>query len=303
MADSFKYHNRDISWLSFNNRVLEEAKDTRLPIYERLKFLAIYSSNLDEFYKVRVALTRKLVKSGFESNNQNDPKPEDLLSEIYKVVDRQQNEFGKILWDELLVKLKKHSIILINNLKFSRGHKDFIANYFFEKVLPTLKPVLLNNGKVQPFLKDNQIYFAIKLSAIEYQKDSGRNYYYAIVNIPSNSLPRFIELPAIDETHYIAFLDDIVKQNLHILFPGYKIHASYSIKISRDADLDIHDEFSGDLIQKITDSLKQRDSGVPSRFLYDSSIPRKFSPIFLLAKIVFYPNNIKCLMILQWQES
>ena len=272
------YFNRDISWLSFNSRVLDEARDKHLPLYERLKFLAIYSSNLDEFYKVRVASYRRLLKQ-----SRKDPKIKSsdlsrVLSEILSVVDRQQTEFGRIFWKELVPELRENNIRLVQNRQLSNSHSEFINRFFFEEVIPCLQPILLLKDKISPFLKDGAIYLAVKMCKKSTKPDAGKKKKarYAIVNIPTDQLPRFIELPVSKGRHTIIFLEDIVKMNLDALFPGYMIDSSYSIKISRDADLDIEDEFTGDLAEKISRSLVKRKTGVPARFLYDSSIPDSF---------------------------
>jgi len=274
----FQYINRDISWLSFNRRVLEEASDKGLPLYERLKFLAIYSSNLDEFYRVRVASYRRM--PGFTGNRQGEKQsnPAEVLRSILKEVDRQQKEFGHIFWKELVPELRKNNIILIQNRRLSKVHRDYIHRYFYEEVIPYLQPILLLKNQISPFLCDSAIYLAIKLYRKSSQADSSKKKRarYAIVNIPTDRLPRFIELPSLKERSSIIFLDDLIKMNLETLFPGYTINSCFSIKLSRDADLDIEDEFSGDLAEKIQRSLVKRKTGIPSRFLYDQSIPDSF---------------------------
>ncbi|HEC41544.1 MAG TPA: polyphosphate kinase 1 [Bacteroides sp.] len=270
MMKTNKFINRDISWLSFNGRVLDEAKDSSLPLYERLKFLAIYSSNLDEFYKVRVAAYRR---SDTEEGTTS------ILKRILTIVDKQQNEFGSVFWNELVPELRKNKIILRQNERLSKSRKEFIERFFYQEVIPYLNPILLVKGKILPFLQDDSIYLAVKLIR---KSDPGREVNtkrmarYAIVNIPSDRLPRFIELPVYNGENCVMFLDDIVRMNFDAIFPGYDVESSYSIKMSRDADLGIEDEFTGDLAVKISDSLVRRKTGVPSRFLYDSDIPESF---------------------------
>lgn len=275
--------NRDLSWLSFNGRVLDEACDKSLPLYERLKFLAIYSSNLDEFYKVRVASYGKMLKQSKDTREDRLNDPGAVMLKILSIVDHQQNEFGRIFWKELVPELKKNNITLVQNQRLSRLHRDFIDRFFHEEVIPYLQPILLLSDKVSPFLQDGAIYLAIKLYKKRVPADPAKKKRarYALVNIPGEQLPRFIELPGVKERHSIVFLDDIVKMNLDTLFPGYQIDSSYSIKISRDADLDIEDEFSGDLAEKISRSLVKRKTGVPSRFLYDARIPESFLKLLL----------------------
>ena len=152
MKTEGKYINRDLSWLSFNSRVLDEARDKHLPLYERLKFLAIYSSNLDEFYKVRVASYRR----------EKHPDPAAILSDILRLVDQQQNEFGRIFWKELVPELNRNNIHLVQNRHLTKSHKEYISRYFYEDIIPHLQPVLLQKG-ISPFLKDGAIYLAIKM--------------------------------------------------------------------------------------------------------------------------------------------
>jgi polyphosphate kinase len=265
---SIKLINRDISWLSFNGRVLDEAKDPTLPLYERLKFLAIYSSNLDEFYKVRVAAYRR---------SSQDSKA--LLQQILGIVDQQQKEFGTVFWKELVPQLRMNRIELYQNQRLNISRKEFIEQFFFYQVIPYLHPVLLLRGKVLPFLQDDAIYLAVKLlkkSSLGEEHKKKRKARYAIVNIPTDHLPRFIELPESRGQHCIMFLDDIIRMNLDALFPGYDIDSSYSIKLTRDADLGIDDEFTGDLREKISSSLVKRKTGATARFLYDEKIPASF---------------------------
>ncbi len=268
MKKTGKYINRDISWLSFNGRVLDEAKDSSLPLYERLKFLAIYSSNLDEFFQVRVAAYRR---------SSEDSRV--LLQQILMIVDKQQNEFGSIFWKELVPQLRANRIQLRQNQRLNKFRMEFIAQFFFHELVPYLQPILLLKGKVLPFLQHDAIYLAVKLvkkSDSVKEVNKKRKARYAIVNIPTDHLPRFIELPESNGQHCIMFLDDIVRMNLDILFPGYDIVSSYSVKLTRDADLGIDDEFTGDLPIKISTSLVKRKTGAPARFLYDNKIPASF---------------------------
>lgn len=268
-----KLINRDISWLSFNQRVLDEAKDNSMPLYERLKFLAIYSSNLDEFYKVRVAAFRRSTQE-----------PKALVQQILAIVDKQQNEFGSVFWKEIVPQLRANKIQLYQNQRLNKSRREFIQQFFFYQVIPYLQPVLLLKGKVLPFLQDDAVYLAVRLlKKSGYGTEDKIKYKarYAIVNIPSDNLPRFIELPESRGQHCIIFLDDIVRMNLDALFPGYEIDSSYSIKLTRDADLGIDDEFTGDLREKISSSLVKRKTGATARFLYDEKIPAAFLDILV----------------------
>ena len=185
----FQYINRDISWLSFNKRVLDEASDRSLPLYERLKFLAIYSSNLDEFYKVRVASYRRTLKHLSENPEVKPTNPGEVLTNILNIVDSQQNEFGRIFWKELVPELRRNNIILIQNRRLSKVHQDYIRQYFYEEVLPYLQPIILLKGKISPFLRDGAVYLAIKLYRKSPKSDTSKKKRarYAIVNIPTES--------------------------------------------------------------------------------------------------------------------
>lgn len=279
MKKNRRFINRDISWLSFNGRVLDEAGNRTLPLYERLQFLAIYSSNLDEFYKVRVAAYRRSLSGTAEDTEETAEETAELLKTILMIVDIQQNEFGSVFWNELVPGLAKNGIILHQDGRHGKSRKGFISDFFYREVIPYLNPVLLVKGKILPFLQDDAIYLAVRLvnkSGPSEDPARKRKPRYALVNIPSNRLPRFVELPDINETHSIVFLDDIIRMNLGALFPGYDVESAYSIKLSRDADLGIDDEFTGDLVEKISSSLVKRKTGVPARFLYDNEMPGAF---------------------------
>ncbi|HET55311.1 MAG TPA: polyphosphate kinase 1 [Ignavibacteria bacterium] len=274
-----KYANRELSWLSFNYRVLQEAKNETVPLFERIKFLAIFSSNLDEFYRVRVAA----IKSVLNMNGKSNTKLSSLLRKIYDEVDKQQNEYGTII-KEIFLELETHNIFLLNIKKVGKSQTEFIANYFNQNVRPLTQPTLISGKRLNIFLNNKIIYLAVKLSTIKKNNSQaakkGRKIFkYAIVKIPSDTLPRFVELPEENEKRFVIFLDDILKLNLGSLFPGYKVEEFYSVKLTRDAELYIDDEFSGNLLEKIRKSLNKRNIGAPTRFLYDSKIPKDFLKI------------------------
>ncbi|MUP38227.1 polyphosphate kinase 1 [Labilibaculum euxinus] len=277
----YQFLNRDLSWLSFNKRVLQEASNTRLPLYERIKFLAIYSSNLDEFYRVRLGTYKRFTELPAEDKDILRENPDAILKNINAEVDRQQNEFGNIFTQEIIPALEEEDIILIRDQSLCEEHHQFVKDFFLDNLLPHVQPILLLKKQIQPFLQNNVIYIAVKLFKKRKKEEEegapkSRRSRYAIIKVPSHRFPRFIELPDRDGKHFIMFLDDIIKLRMKLLFPGYKIDSSYSFKLSRDADLLIEDEYSGDLIKMIENSLKKRETGSPSRFLYDASIPKDF---------------------------
>ncbi len=268
-----RYIHRDISWLSFNYRVLQEAKDPNVPLMERIKFLAIYSSNLDEFFRVRVASHRNLLKVGKKTKKQLDYDPEKVLLEIQKIVSKHAIEFENIFQDQIVPDLKKHNILLVRREKLTSEQEEFVETYSQEFLLPHVQPVLLIKDKVRPFLNNRALYLAILMKDKEASTDQDQ---YAIIKIPSDILPRFIELPSTGNNHEIIILDDIVRLSVRRLFPGFDIINTYSIKLTRDAELYIDDEYQGDLIHKIKRSLLKRDVGPASRLVYDKTIPTHF---------------------------
>lgn len=278
----YQFLNRDLSWLSFNKRVLEEASNPNLPLYERIKFLAIYSSNLDEFYRVRVGTYKRFTELPAEDKSNLRENPDTILKNINAEVDRQQNKFGQIFTQEIIPALKENNIILHRKEELCDEHNQFVKDFFLDNLLPHVQPMLLLKKQIQPFLQNNVVYIAVKLFKKRKKEEEAeetpkvRRARYAIIKVPSHRFARFIELPEKDGNHYIMFLDDIIKKRMKVLFPGYKIDSSYSFKLSRDADLLIEDEYSGDLIKMIENSLKKREIGTPSRFLYDESIPKDF---------------------------
>ena len=272
-----RYFNRDISWLSFNHRVLEEAKSKNNPLFERLKFLAIYSSNLDEFYKVRVAEYKYDVDYD-ELDDPNSDSPVKVVREINRIVREQLEEFSRIFHEEILTEMRKEGIILYQgNMPPDPEHQQFIREYFYREVIPYLQPVLLTKG-TRSFLRDNRLYLAIRLYRKKRGADNGSNRRprYALVKLPYTDVKRFIRLPDKDGCYHFLFLEDLVRFNLQELFPGYDIDSSYCVKLLRDADLGIKDEFSGNLVEKIRKNLGRRKVGEPALFTYDRSIPEDF---------------------------
>lgn len=272
--------NREISWLSFNYRVLQEAKDLSNPLYERIKFLAIYSSNLDEFFRVRVASLRSLLRLKKKAIHKLKFDPRNLVKQIHKIVNRHQEEFGDIFRNQILPELKKNNINLINETELTENQKEFVENYFREKAQVFIQPFLLIKKKIKPFLVNRRLYLAVKLAPKKNETPAEEpkrtKHSFAIVEIPSQHLPRFIELPKEKEKTFIIFLDDIIRYCLPEIFPGYEIAEAHSIKLTRDAELYIDDEFTGNLLAKIKKGLSKRDTGVPSRFLFDKNISLHF---------------------------
>lgn len=270
MEDGTPFIHRDISWLSFNYRVLQEAMDTNVPLLERIKFLAIYSSNLDEFFRVRMANHRNLLRLGKKTKKELDMDPKVVVKEIRRIVNLQQEVFSEVFENQIVPELANHGIRLLRRLDLDETQIEFVENFFQDHMLPFVQPVLLVRDRVRPFLNNKALYMTLWLKPFDDQKAEDQ---YAIVKIPSDHLPRFIVLPTAESGHDLIMIDDIVRHSVSWMFPGYEIIDTYSIKLTRDAELYIDDEFSGDLIQKIKDSLQRRHVGPASRFVYDRSMP------------------------------
>lgn len=242
--------------------------DPSVPLYERIKFLAIYSSNLDEFFRVRVAALRSFKDLKKKTRKEFDFKPKKELRQIRKIVQEQQQAFGRIFRQEIIPALLEAGVELIPNEAYTSEQQTFARNFFFEKIYPQIIPVYISEKEEEPvpFLKNKGLYFIITFP------DTNE---LALVEIPSATVPRFIELPsARKDLHSISFLDDIIRQNLEEFLERPIGHA-YAVKLSRDAEIYIDDEFSGDLVEKIKKGLEERNIGAPTRFLYDSSIDPK----------------------------
>ncbi|HQU52366.1 MAG TPA: polyphosphate kinase 1 [Saprospiraceae bacterium] len=271
--NNMPYIDRDVSWLSFNYRVLQEAKDPSVPLLERVKFLAIYSSNLDEFFRIRIANHRNLLRVGKKTMRKLDYAPAITLNNILKIVKKQQEEFSYIFENQIVPLLQENKIFLLRGYELNPEQRDFIDTFFENHLLPFVQPVLLVKNKIRPFLNNAALYLVLHLRELELANAPSE---FAIIKIPSDHLPRFIHLPSSRPERYdLIILDDVVRHSVQWLFPGYEIIDSYSIKLTRDAELYIDDEFSGDLIQKIRRSLTKRNIGPASRLVYDREIPDK----------------------------
>jgi polyphosphate kinase len=268
---STMYINRELSWLSFNGRVLQEAADPLVPLIERLKFLGIFSNNMDEFYKVRVATIKRMIDLKLGNKNPEEERPEKLLAKILEKVIKLQQQFEKI-YTELLIELEKQNIFIINEKQLNPEQVVFVKDFFVEKVQPALSPIMLRNLSRFPYLRDKSIYLITKLS----KKTPKSLYEYALIELPTAVVPRFIELPQIDDKKYIILLDDVVRFNLSEIFAifDYDIFEAYTIKLTRDAELDIDNDLSKSFLEKIQKGVSGRKKGQPVRFVYDQSMPR-----------------------------
>lgn len=267
---SFPYINREISWLSFNERVLQEAADKTTPLIERIKFLGIFSNNRDEFYRVRVATVRRLSKLGKKAVSLYGEDPTELLPKLQRKVIEQQNRFEEI-YTEILKELADNNIFMINERQLNAHQITFIKNYFHSDVLPALFPIMVDDTKSFPYMKDKSGYLFVKLISIAEKKKNK----FALIEIPSKIINRFVVLPTEDEKKYIILLDDIIRYCVNEIFEvfGFRSVESYNIKLTRDAELDIDNDVSKSMLEKISKGIKNRKKGLPVRFVYDAAMP------------------------------
>ncbi|HUT64267.1 MAG TPA: polyphosphate kinase 1 [Anaerolineae bacterium] len=281
------YINREISWLSFNERVLQEAEDLTTPLIERMKFLGIFSSNLDEFFRVRVATLKRIVNSPKHTKALMKEYTEDILNEIQHIVLNQQNKFREI-YEKILKELEKKNICIINEMQLTEDQSAFVKTYFYEKVRPLLFPVMFDNITTFPVLKDHSIYLVVRLL----RKKDLRPPKHALIEVPEGIISRFLVLPEKDEKRYIILLDDVIRAGLKEIFSmfGFTTFDAYTIKLTRDAELDIEDDITLSFFEKMSKSLKQRKKGAPVRFIYDRAIPED-SLTKLTKKLRFTPTD------------
>ena len=279
-----QYINRELSWLQFNARVLQEAEDDTVPLIERLRFLGIFSNNLDEFFKVRYATIKRIDLSGKNPKSVlRGIKPGKLLEEITQIVIEQQAKSLEVL-EDIQKKLEDHNIFIINEKQVSETQRNFVKNYFLNKVSPALVTIILNDLVKVPSLKDSAAYLAVKMVMKEDVPQQGiskllnrriKDKKFVLIEIPK-SINRFVVLPKEkdDDKRYIMILDDLIRFNLKTIFNifDYESISAHMIKITRDAELDIDSDLSKSFIEKISLSVQDRIKGDPVRFIYDMNI-------------------------------
>lgn len=281
------YIPKEISWLSFNERVLQEADNKDVPLIERFKFLGIYSNNLDEYFRVRVASLKRLSQFGPKSRNILGYSPNSTLKRIQEIVLLQNAKFEKI-YSDLIQELGKHKIHIINEKQLNSEQSEFVKNFFHKEVRTRLMPFLIEKDSDLPNLTDDAIYLAIFLLKKETQRKR-----YALLEIPTDVLPRFILLPDKGEEKYIIFIDDIIRFGLKEIFFIFEfdVFSAYTIKLTKDAELEIVDDISESYIDKLSRSLQQRKWGSPVRFIYDREMPDDLLKT-LTKKLNFGPNDV-----------
>ena len=272
-----KYIDREKSWLTFNARVLQEAADESVPLLDRLRFLGIFSNNLDEFFRVRFAAIRRLSLSGKSGQKiLGGISAQQSLKDITEIVIRQQSESLRIL-SSIESKMETENIFMVHENDISRDQEIFLKDFFIQKLSPELITIILNDLAEFPVLKDTVGYLAVKL--VMKKKDEVR---YAIIEIP-NTINRFVVLPSTDNKQYVILLDDVIRHNLSSIFNifDYESVSAHMIKITRDAQLEIDSDLSKSMLEKIASSVKDRRIGEPVRFIYDKLIAEDTLKFFL----------------------
>ena len=259
--------NREISWLYFNDRVLQEAADPSVPLIDRIKFLAIFSSNLDEFYRVRVATLSRLANLNEKAKEILGYNPKKILNQIKNIVVRQERKFNNLYENIIVKQLAEEKIFILNDKQLNVSRGEFVKRYFRESLLATLVPIMLDESLPLPELRDRAIYFFVKLTKNKKSR-------LALIEFP-DSLPRFIVLPETNNLKFIILLDDIIRYNLEDIFFIFEHDSveAYSIQLTRDAELDLDKEVSEKFIDSLSKSLQKRKKGKPMRLLYDSEMP------------------------------
>ncbi len=261
--------NRELSWLSFNARVLQEASDPTVPLVERIKFLGIYSNNMDEFFKVRVATIKRMVDLKIDSKKMLGEKPKKLMHQVQERVIEMQTK-SQLTYHGILTELEREKIYIVDEMHLSPEQQDFVVSYFNDKVLSAISPIMCSNVDRFPYLEDRAIYLATKLTRADH------SFEYAIVDIPTAVLPRFIELPGIGDKKFLILLDDVIRFNIKEVFAIFKYekYETYTIKLTRDAELDIDNDLTKSFLEKISKSVTRRRTGQPVRFVFDKDLPK-----------------------------
>ncbi len=268
---SHPFFDTNLSWLSYNYRLLLEAKDDSVPIRERFRYLALYSDQIDEFFRVRIPMLAALREVSSDILEKLNLYPEPLQEHILETVENQLTKFDDLLSTQLVPSLREQHVHLYFKEQFKPGHQEFVKKYFVEKIFRYVQPILLNGRKSNKvtFFEPNHLYFILRL---ERRSDPGE-FWYAYVNIPSLDSDRFVELPDLEGTRYIAFLDDIIKANLDLLFPGYEVLDCFAIRAEQETALALEDEFPLALAQRITRQLEKKNFIQPHQYFCEMGMP------------------------------
>lgn len=263
---------RDISWLSFNARVLQEANDPTVPLQQRIRFLGIFSNNSDEFFRVRVATLKRMIEFSEKRKKLNmhmEEDPQSVLDQIQTVVLSQQNEFNRI-WAGILVELNKENIHLLDENHLNKEQKEFVRNFFDEQVRGNVIPLMIETLPQLPYLRDKSIYLGVVMR----KKDNAYHQKYSLIEVPAKAVGRFVLLPSKPGEHNIILLEDVIRFNLPNIFSyfDYDHFDAHIFKVTKDAEIDIDNDLSTTFVQKMEKGLRNRRKGKPVRFVYDKEM-------------------------------
>jgi polyphosphate kinase len=279
-----KTRNKEISWLSFNERLLQEASKKEVPLIERLKFLGIYSNNLDEFFRIRVAILRRLASID-NLNLVEGEQPAEILNQIEQTVVAQSLWFERI-YAQLLKDLAEEEIFIINETHLTPEQGEYVTAYFKDEVRPRIMPIIIKKSQPLPSLNDDAIYLAVVMTKSKKEE-------YALIEVPTDILPRFVILPSDDHKRHIILLEDVIRYELKDIFYmfSFKTINSFIVKVTRDAELDLDDDVAESYVKILTKSLEKRGNSELVRFVHDKEIPDNFLAL-LLKKLKFDRDDV-----------
>ena len=263
---------RDISWLSFNARVLQEANDPTVPLKERIRFLGIYSNNSDEFFRVRVATLKRMIEYSEKRkllNMHMEENPQQILEQIQSIVLKQQNEFNRI-WEGIVKELKEHKVIFLTEKRLTKDQQTFVRQFFDEQVRSNVIPLMIESIPQLPYLREKSIYLGVVMR----NKESSYHQKYALIEVPVSAVGRFVLLPERNGVQPIMLLEDIIRFNLPNIFTyfNYDHFSAHVFKVTKDAELDMDNDVATSFVEKIEKGLKNRRRGKTVRFVYDKEM-------------------------------
>lgn len=267
-----QFNQRDISWLSFNARVLQEANDPSVPLKERIRFLGIFSNNSDEFFRVRVATLKRMIEFmeiRRKLNMHLEEDPQKILDEIQTIVLQQQNEFNRI-WEGIIKELKKEKIFLVDEKHLTKEQQLFVKKFFDEEVRTNIIPLMIESLPQLPYLREKSIYLGVVMS----KKNTAYRQKYALIEVPARAIGRFVQLPSQAGESHIILLEDIIRFNLPYIFSYFEFDHfdAHLFKVTKDAEIDLDSDVSTTFVEKIEKGLKNRRKGKPVRFVYDKEM-------------------------------
>ena len=279
-----RLRSKEVSWLSFNDRLLQEATRQEVPLIERLKFLGIYSNNLDEFFRVRVAILRRLAMIG-QLTLAEGGNPREVLSQIEEIVIEHSNRFETI-YNQILKELAQEDIHIIHEKQLSPEQGAFVTSFFKREVRPRIMPIILKKSTKMPILRDDAIYLAVDMA-------KNKKSEYALIEVPTDLLPRFVIIPSTDNIKYIILLEDVIRFELDDTFYmfNYQKISSYIFKLTRDAELDLDDDVAESYVKLVSKSIVKRGNSALVRFVHEKEIPENLLS-FLLLKLNFKKEDV-----------